>query len=129
MSLFEKKGFAKLFYFPFIMLFFGMFSQTSHANVPTISEINNVIPKTENSIKPLDTIVLIEIILVVNTDRRIKRVVVIDSKGSRVLRLRGCGSNSCEFDLSSLIPGDYTVVVFKRNGERIRGQITMGEDH
>ena len=125
MSFIEKKGFTKLFYFPFIMLFFGVFSQTSHANIATISEVNNVITETENSLKPLDSIVLIEIVLVVNTDQKIKKVDIIDSNGVKVLKLKGCKSNSCEFDLSGLLPGDYMAVVLKGNGERIISQITL----
>ena len=125
MSFIEKKGFAKLFYFPFIMLFFGVFSQTSHANVATILEVNNAISKTENNIKPLDSIVLIEIILVVNTDQEVKKVDIVDGNGVKVLKLKGCKSNSCEFDLSGLLPGDYMAVVLKGNGERISRQITL----
>jgi len=125
MSLFEKKGLTKLFYFPLIILFFGVFSQNTQANFEPISETNKIVSETENNLKPLDSIVMIDLLLRIDADQNIKKVDVLDDRGKKVLKFKGCKSTTCEYDLSGLIPGVYVVAVLKGNGQRMSQQITI----
>ncbi len=126
MNLFGKIGVVKHLFIPLFIFCLGFVSVNANANsfVNTFDAETSVSISEEN-IKPLGSIVLVDVVLIVNTDDKLNRVAIRDENGKLVANFKGCGGNICEYDLSNLTPGDYTVIAKTAGGQNISQQIKL----